>query len=350
MRTLEIQDLCEKIESLNLDEARSLLFQLILNMKMLREADIDSTNIKEELSRMYDRVLNHIKLLEKEKEIPYEWVHLVSGESAAGSVRVAFGRKDKVIGLPDHLAAGPIWQFHQEKGRQHRYEWLINHMLDPEDYLERQYERRLQKALQEISEIHDDAPIIIWTGENAFEQTTLRFYLYLLRDKQNPLYVINSTKEFSKLFNTAEMTYDVRHSGEISPEKFQEIYKHTNLTPLSIEERRTLEIEWLKLAETKEVLRVWQDGEIKSVEEDYFDEFILETMRRLHQEFDSNDFMKSARLIGEVIGHCEEPIGDEYIEYRVRKFVYDGVFEMKGVPKGMRFYSIRLRSLGEERC
>ena len=53
--------------------------------------------------------------------------------------------------------------------------------------------------------------------------------------------------------------------------------------------------------------------------------------------------MKSARLIGEVLGHLEQYIGDAYVEYRVRQLILNDTFEIKGVPKAMRFYSVRLK-------
>jgi len=54
--------------------------------------------------------------------------------------------------------------------------------------------------------------------------------------------------------------------------------------------------------------------------------------------------MKSAVLVGEVYGHLEQYIGDEFIEYRVRQLIENGTFEIKGNPKAMRFYSIKVRS------
>ncbi|WP_423778625.1 DUF3658 domain-containing protein [Enterococcus faecium] len=36
-------------------------------------------------------------------------------------------------------------------------------------------------------------------------------------------------------------------------------------------------------------------------------------------------------------------IGDQFLEYRVRHLIVNGQFEIKGVPKAMRYYSVRLR-------
>lgn len=53
--------------------------------------------------------------------------------------------------------------------------------------------------------------------------------------------------------------------------------------------------------------------------------------------------MKSARLIGEVIGHLDQYMGDAFFEYRLRKLIEKGVFEMEGNLKAMRYYSVRLK-------
>jgi hypothetical protein len=34
---------------------------------------------------------------------------------------------------------------------------------------------------------------------------------------------------------------------------------------------------------------------------------------------------------------------DSFLEYRIRHLVYTGVLELKGIPKSMRHYSVKLR-------
>lgn len=54
--------------------------------------------------------------------------------------------------------------------------------------------------------------------------------------------------------------------------------------------------------------------------------------------------MKSARVIGEAIGYCDQYIGDAYFEYRLRELIYSGRVQIKGVPRAMRYYSVRRNS------
>ena len=53
--------------------------------------------------------------------------------------------------------------------------------------------------------------------------------------------------------------------------------------------------------------------------------------------------MKSALLIGEVMGYLNQYIGDQFFEYRVRYLIVNGIFEIEGVPKAMRYYSVKIR-------
>lgn len=43
------------------------------------------------------------------------------------------------------------------------------------------------------------------------------------------------------------------------------------------------------------------------------------------------------------MGHLDQYIGDHFFEYRVRRLIVNGVFDLEGVPKAMRYYSIKIR-------
>ncbi|MCY8672345.1 DUF3658 domain-containing protein [Bacillus haynesii] len=130
----------------------------------------------------------------------------------------------------------------------------------------------------------------------------------------------------------------------MNDEKLRFIYEQGDQTALTASERRRLAEEWTALSQQTSVLRVWDDGRIKSVKEDFYDSFIIGKLAQLQKNRSANTFINCPRLVGEVIGHLEENIGDEYIEYRILELIRKGIFEMEGVPKGMRYFSIRLKS------
>ncbi len=276
-------------------------------------------------------------------EREYNAVHLVCGESPAGSLRVGLGRENKVIGFPDFFAVGPLQELHEKAGRKRRYEWLRNHLYYPNDFIENEYENRFSKTLAEIDAIPDYVPIVIWTAENANEQTGARYLLYLLKEKTNDIFLINTTIAYQELFNTSEYQYFYFHTGEVQPEKLNNIYQMKLTTPLTIEARTRAEKEWIALSWTEGVVRIWNNNEIEAVDEDYFDELIVSTARKIHAKQEEKDFIKSGRLIGDVLGHIDNNVGDAYLEYRLRHLINTGVFEINGIPKGMMYYSVKLK-------
>ncbi|WP_018665416.1 DUF3658 domain-containing protein [Heyndrickxia acidiproducens] len=104
---------------------------------------------------------------------------------------------------------------------------------------------------------------------------------------------------------------------------------------------------WLSLMDKHENLRIWQNGKILSVPEDYYDEFIINKAKKLHSIRRKKEFIIAPRIIGEVLGYLEQYVGDSFIEYRIRKLIEAGVFEAKGSLEAMRLYRVRLK-LGEK--
>lgn len=336
-----IKELRSSIEKLSESEAKTFLLHALLRIKMLEESKDSKEQMLEDLYAMYNRILTFQK--KSLLDIEYDAVHIVVGEAAAGSLRVGLGHKHQVIGFPEYFAIGPIWRMHTEEGLRKRYEWLKEHINAPMDYFEEEYQSRIANALGEIDAIPEDVPIVIWTTENANEQTGMRYFIHLLQEKSNDIYTINTTIAFGELFNKENVRYVLKHSGEAHPEQLKFIYEKKLGKPLSLEEKSRLQQEWAALSNTKEVLRIWENRLIKGVPENYFDQFIIETAQKLHTRQENKGFMKAARLIGGVYGLLDDYVNDTFLEYRVRCLLYDQVFEIKGIPKGMRYYSVRLR-------
>lgn len=273
----------------------------------------------------------------------YNAIHIVFGDSVTGSLRHALPAREKVIGLPALFSTGPISDLHEDNGMTTRYEWFENHSLfDGEDV--RNEKLRLKEACSVVTSIPEGVPVYIWAGDNAHEQTGMRLALYLLKDQANDVHVIHATRAAETLLNTADWTYELLHAGEIAPDLLKVIYaENKELHLLCRENRRQFEKEWLSLATTREVLRVWENKKIVGVSEDFYDAFIVKTAQRLHEECGQKDFIKSTLVIGNVMGHAAQYISDQFIEYRVRHLIKNGIFEYQGVLKAMRFYSVKLR-------
>ncbi|QNP17132.1 DUF1835 domain-containing protein [Bacillus pumilus] len=279
-------------------------------------------------------------------------IHIVFGAATAGSLKQAFREMkqdqiDDIIAFDDIYSIGPLLHLHGREGQAKRKEWLRNVMSnefgDFDDMVNDQH-----RLLQQIKHIKDGTRILIWTGNNAHEQIGLRYAIYLLKEKNIELSLINTTAAFDKLFNTNTRRMDIRHAGEITTEKLKVLYRcKEHIHTVSKEEREKLQNEWLSFAKENHTLRIWQKGQTISVPEDEFDAYLVKMAKRLHQSEPEEEYIVTPRLIGEVIGHLDQYIGDDFIEYRIKTLIDQGIFDMIGRRTSMRYYSIKLTEFGQ---
>ncbi|MCY7581110.1 DUF1835 domain-containing protein [Bacillus altitudinis] len=279
-------------------------------------------------------------------------IHIIFGAAAAGSLKQAIREMkqkqiDDVIAFDDIYSIGPLLHLHEHEGQANRIEWLRNVMSNEFGYFDDMVNVQ-HRMLQQIKEIKAGSRILIWTGSNAHEQIALRYAIYLLKEKSIELSVINITTAFDQLFNTNTRRMILRHSGEIASEKFKILYESKeHIHPVTKEERERLQNEWLSLAKENHTLRIWQKGQVISVPEDEFDAYLVKMAKRLHQSAPEEEYIVTPRLIGEVIGHLDQYIGDDFIEYRLKTLIDQGMFDMKGKRTSMRYYSIKLTEFGQ---
>jgi hypothetical protein len=266
--------------------------------------------------------------------------HLVSSSSTAGALRVGLDRPKTVIEFQDSFAMGPIWKLDSKIGQAYRYEWSYENINFEQDDLE----SRFSHTLLEIADIPKYAPIYIWTANNGNEQTGVRFIVYQLRAQANEIFLINTTEHYHQWGTPSDERQSMFHSSMLQPHQLKLLFEQSQAAkPLSQQERIHFQQEWEALAQKKDVLRLWQNGRIASVPEDYYDSLIIETMKEMHLKQESKEFIRAGRVIGEILSQMNEVVGDAYLEYRLRHLIYNGILELKGIPKSMRHYSVKLR-------
>ncbi|MGJ7922946.1 DUF1835 domain-containing protein [Neobacillus sp. LXY-4] len=273
-------------------------------------------------------------------------IHILFGAAASEGFKVALmerglDKKEQVISFWDIFSVGPVWQLHKENGVELRFEWMKNCISDGYEFLD--YQQRYKKTLNKINSIPEGTHITIWTSENAHEQSGLRYVMFLLKEKNIDITVMSTTKAFEELFPVKKVKYTPLDTGEISPEKLQIIYEKGQGQFLSDHDKEQLQKDWLSLSENQGVLRIWRNGRIHSVPEDYYDELMIKRAKKLHGKQNPKAFMKSARLIGDMLGHVNQYIGDAFLEYRLKKLIEKGIFESEGSLEAMRYYSVKLR-------
>ncbi|MCA1038512.1 DUF1835 domain-containing protein [Bacillus infantis] len=284
-------------------------------------------------------IQQHKHETESRRRYSYSAVHIAPSESAAGSIRVMLPHPGKVIGQIEHLSIGPLWKLDTEEGKKQRADWMFDHINYPLDDFE--LDQKNDNMLLEIAHIPEKLPIYIWAGENADEQANLRYMMTLLKDMNNDIIVINSTGLFSEM--GLKNNGPARYTSQMETGNLSLIFKRgKENTPLSEKERMKMLSEWEKLTRTQSVLRIWENGSIVSVREDHLDRLIVETIKEI--EADSDDgFVKAGHLIG-AIAEIDLPDTDLfYLEYRIRELTYTGTLELRGIPKSMRHYRVKLR-------
>ena len=269
-------------------------------------------------------------------------VHIVSSESAAGTLRAGLKRPKHVIGFPDPFSIGPLWKLHQKQGQLYRYEWFYDHInLEYDDDFE--FQNRFANVLREIKDIPEQAPIFIWTANNADEQICLRYTLYLLRNQTNDIYLINSTDLYNHYAVLNKGKQAIFYTSQMTPEQIRWIFDYSEKEkPLSAVSKNQYQREWEALSQSKDVLRLWIDSELRPVPEDYYDPIIIKTLKDLQNQQQNKDFILTGALIGKIL-ESENTVILSYLEYRIRHLIYSGMLAIKGVPRSMRHYRVKLK-------
>ncbi len=343
----EIKDAIHHLEE---KELKSLLLQFFLRMQIVEEEKgYSEQQFFLDMKNTYYDLLAYKKNMESvEQQTLFRATHIVFGDSPTGSLKISLKelgvqQQEKILAFSDLFSIGPIWSLHDAQGIANRYQWLRTH-INMDDEVLSNYEDVFKKTIVNIEQIPSHHPIIIWAGENAHEQTALRFILYIVKEKTNDIFIMHTNKAYKMHVERKGSDFTPLHMGELSSEQLKHMYENEKKgCPLTQTERKTLEQQWEQLCEGQEVLRIWEKNKIRSVPETFYDDYIIQTVEQFHQKKQNNEFIKSARIIGEIIGHLNQYVGDQFIEYRIRRLIVDGVFDLEGVPKAMRYYSIKMK-------
>lgn len=273
-----------------------------------------------------------------------QYVYLVFSLSDAGSLKVTLseiGKREQcqVLAFNELFSVGPISNLNTKTGQQNRLLWLMenewNFHYDPKHLLE--------NRIEAVKNIPENKTIVIWCADNAHDQTGLRFVLHLLRDRKQPVHIVNVTA----LFNTSELRNEEGlipySSGLIDREHFQLIVKENyEGVPLDPNQRRRYESEWVMLSNENRMLRLWNEDSVKGADESALDEVIIRSVIELEQEQDENGFIKAGSVFARVCDMSLQLVGYSFITNRIWFLVNQGVLEFSGLPKALHQFSVKL--------
>lgn len=266
-------------------------------------------------------------------------INICFSESTRGTIKRAIQLKilngQKVVGLLDDLSNGPISNLIDTYKR---IEWSDKFKDEFDcipycslDDLETCY----TKFYKDISDIKSEDEIYIWYGECGREMCGMMYVLELLKNKSENLHFVN----VSDLVRKCQAgIYIPRSSAEIPPEKLGEYIKVAR--KLNDNEREEILKQWETLKNENSLLRIFKEGKLISVSEDYFDADIL--------KWTEKELKKSARMVGSVIGYSETGISDSYIFWRIKELVNEGKIKYEGKFGIMREMEIAITDEGLE--
>lgn len=349
-------DFDKELHLMNENELRSLLRTLYLISDMAvsdQSAEEHSVHFATEIQAIFNTLDENRNREKAEKQAlmaqkPHE-IHIAIGESPLGSIKVAMGKvpgrsERRFFSMNDYYAIGPLGDLTNQAVLYRRHLWLLEKLyLTEHGSYAVQGMDELLRLNNVMSSMDEDTRITIWYANNAHEKTGLLYAMHLLRNRLGPIYLIETSALYQELFHNSEVQHDVLRTGEIFSEKLLAMWQHCmNSQPLSLEKRRHMEQAWMNLAMQPGLLRLMKDGEIQSVPEDGIDDYIIQKTREIALTRQPGEFINVARVVGEVLGHLEQAVGDAFIDYRIRQLILQGRLEMEGKPHAMRFYSVRL--------
>lgn len=296
------------------------------------------------LQRQIDVVRNH----QLQSSTLQKYVHLVFSLSDAGSLKVAFSRIGKrtvsrVIAFNELFSVGPISDLDTTNGQQNRLFWMMERNRDYSYGQHINREHQLANIVNAVKDIPENKTIVIWCADNAHDQTGLRFALYLLREREQQINVVNMSEVYHASGLQVKDKAIPYAMGQIDPEIYEELVRrYHDGFPLEPNQRRLYESEWLKLTNQDHELRVWTENTVKGSEMYTLDEMIVKAVTELEHEQDENGFIRAGSVVVKVFDTFQQLVGDWFITYRIWILVNRGILTFRGLPWALHQYSVKL--------
>lgn len=270
-------------------------------------------------------------------------IHIAFGDSAAGNVKAAlkiyalenpspaesledFVNHAGLLSCSDQFSIGPVYEMDLPMGFYDRINWIgsfLEETMEPGMTLDDVDDRleRISDFYKKLAWIENDHKVIVWYGQNVIEQIGIRLVSALLPNCE--LYGIALDGNQLK---TQGVVPEPRCIAECPTALLMEMLSEIRL--IDPELRQQWKIEWQQLIQTKGNLRIWENAQIRSVAENYFDMQILANCEET--------FKPAAEVIGHVLSgdDCEVCCG--FLNLRVKQLVETGMLKARGDVSFMR--------------
>ena len=151
------------IDQLEDKERKALLSQIFLRMQVVEEKNgYSDEQFFLDIKNTYNNLLEYKKNQSIIKTGQYHKVHIVFGDSPAGSLKIALKKlglshQEKIITFSDLFSIGPIWNLHNLQGISNRSKWFRNHIIiDDEDLYH--HEEHFKQTIVDLQQTPNDHP------------------------------------------------------------------------------------------------------------------------------------------------------------------------------------------------
>ena len=233
--------------------------------------------------------------------------HVVCGDSAAGCLKHGLHEGDvpghEIHTVRDDLSLGPL------RSLEERLRFLLGEVAGGSNDTELRKYLGAGPESWPSRDAFTGREIVIWHSPNVIEQMMLRMVVSRL-DHCELLEIephrLGSTKR-ATAEHTPDSLFAMVHAG----------------TPLPASRIAAMRADWKRLCEAPELLRILKAGRIAPVDIDYYDAQILGQC--------TNTPRLAARVIGDVLGNCEQVVSDTFVFYRLCRLVKTGRLLADGV-------------------
>jgi Protein of unknown function/Domain of unknown function (DUF1835) len=253
-------------------------------------------------------------------------LHVTNGDHAADTLREALDiadRGERVIPLKDDLAVGQLKGIDDNPEMRALF-WqqvLIEHKLDFIAKL-REQDALLRELVQESGQV------VIWHGQSAADQLTLRRVAYHLRNAPQRLNEAKLSHEDLPLVVDGNGTERRRGRGDAITAvgmftAAELLAKLPTAAPISVLRIGRLALEWQEVKQLNSETRRWRDNTFLSGTWSDIDEVVLNNA--------SDEWQAARRLAGHVMGASFGFLAsDSIVLWRCRELVAAGRLDMRG--------------------
>ncbi|MDK2809157.1 MAG: hypothetical protein PWP24_1894, partial [Clostridiales bacterium] len=153
--------------------------------------------------------------------------------------------------------------------------------------------------------------IRIWYSNSPYSLCGLYYLCNMLWKYPNEIYVVKLPEYLQNDKNTISK---YSNWGEVSEEEFSQFLVYEK--KITIPEMKMFSNKWVKLVEDNSPLRAMINGSLVGVPEDFYDFLIRKRL--------SNNPVKEARLLGDILGYYPFGVSDSWYASRIEYMINTG--------------------------